>query len=438
MFHDKTLAGRRSPGIARGIALGMGMGLGMVWANAAPAATEMLDQVVAIVDDDVIMASELRERLAVVAENLSARGVETPPEDELIREVLDRLILESIQTQMGDRFGVRISDVQLDGAMQRIAAQNRMTPEHFAATLEQEGRSYAEIRENIRREMVIQRVQQGNVSQRIQITDQEIDNYLSTEEGQKLVQPEYRIVHALLPVESGASQSAIDASGKYCAELVARIQGGEDFDALIVGSTEYTFSGGDLGWRKLDDLPSLFQGLAKELSTGETADLLRSPSGWHIVKMMDRRGAELTVKQTKARHILIKPSEILSDQQARQQILDLKARIEAGEDFAALAREHSEDIGSAQEGGELGWINPGQMVPEFENTMASTETGGLSQPVRSEFGWHLIEALDRREKDMSAEMRRAQINQHLHNRKYQEELDVWLRKIRDEAFVDIK
>lgn len=438
MFHDKTLAGRRSPGIARGIALGLGMGLGMAWANAAPAATEMLDQVVAIVDDDVIMASELRERLAVIAENLSARGVETPPEDELIREVLDRLILESIQTQMGDRFGVRISDVQLDEAMQRIAAQNRMTPERFAATLEQEGRSYAEIRENIRREMVIQRVQQGNVSQRIQITDQEIDNYLSTEEGQKLVQPEYRIVHALLPVESGASQSAIDASGEYCAELVARIQGGEDFDALIAGSTQYTFSGGDLGWRKLDDLPSLFQGLAQELSTGETADLLRSPSGWHIVKMMDRRGAELTVRQTKARHILIKPSEILSDQQARQQILSLKARIEAGEDFAALAREHSEDIGSAQEGGELGWINPGQMVPEFENTMASTETGRLSQPVRSQFGWHLIEALDRREKDMSAEMRRAQINQHLHNRKYQEELDVWLRKIRDEAFVDIK
>lgn len=438
MFHDKTLAGRRSSGIARGIALGLGMGLGMAWANAAPAATEMLDQVVAIVDDDVIMASELRERLAVIAETLSARGVETPPEDELIREVLDRLILESIQTQMGDRFGVRISDAQLDDAMQRIAAQNRMTPEHFAATLEQEGRSYAEIRENIRREMVIQRVQQGNVSQRIQITDQEIDNYLSTEEGQKLVQPEYRIVHALLPVESGASQSAIDASGEYCAELVARIQGGEDFDALIAGSTEYTFSGGDLGWRKLDDLPSLFQDLAQELSTGETADLLRSPSGWHIVKMMDRRGAELTVKQTKARHILIKPSEILSDQQARQQILDLKARIEAGEDFAALAREYSEDIGSAQEGGELGWINPGQMVSEFENTMVSTETGRLSQPVRSEFGWHLIEALDRREKDMSAEMRRAQINQHLHNRKYQEELDVWLRKIRDEAFVDIK
>ena len=436
MFHDKISVGRRARTLE--IALNIALSLGIAWTNAGHAATEMLDQVVAIVDDDVIMASELRERLTVVAENLSARGVKAPPEDELIREVLDRLILESIQMQMGDRFGVRISDAQLDGAMQRIAAQNRMTPEQFAATLAQEGRSYTEIRDNIRREMVIQRVQQGNVSQRIQITDQEIDNYLSTEEGQKLVQPEYRIVHALLPVKSGTSQREIDASGKYCAELVARIQGGEDFDALISASTEYTFSGGDLGWRKLDDLPGIFQDVAQELNTGETADLLQSPSGWHIVKMMDRRGAELSVNQTKARHILIKPSEILTDQQARQQILDLKARIEAGEDFAALAREYSEDIGSAQEGGELGWTNPGQMVPEFENTLASTETGGLSQPVRSEFGWHLIEVLDRREKDMSAEMRRAQINQHLHNRKYQEELDVWLRKIRDEAFVDIK
>lgn len=435
MFHDKTLDDKTLVGRA---ALGVTLSVSMAWASAVHAATEMLDQVVAIVDNDVVMASELRERLAVITENFSARGVDTPPEDELIREVLDRLILESIQMQMGDRFGVRISDGQLDDAMQRIAAQNRLTPEQFAATLQQEGRSYTEIRENIRREMVIQRVQQGNVSQRIQITDQEIDNYLSTEEGQKLVQPEYRIVHALLPVQSGASQSEIDASGEYCAQLVARIQDGEDFDALISGSTAYTFSGGDLGWRKLDDLPGLFQDLAQQLSRGETADPLRSPSGWHIVKMMDRRGAELVLEQTKARHILIKPSAILSDQQAREQIRELKADVEAGEDFAALARQYSEDIGSAQEGGELGWINPGQMVPEFENALASTATGSLSEPVRSEFGWHLIEVLKRREKDMSVEMRRAQINQHLHSRKYQEELEVWLRKIRDEAFVDIK
>jgi peptidyl-prolyl cis-trans isomerase SurA len=404
------------------------------------AATEMLDQVVAVVDDDVIMASELRERLAAVTENIKAQEAEAPPEDVLIRETLDRLILESIQLQMGDRYGVRISDAQLDAAMARIAAQNRLTPEQFAALLEQEGRSFAELRENIEREMIIQRVQQGNVNQLIQISDQEIANYLSTEEGQKLVQPEYRIVHALLPISSEASAAEIEESREYCEGLVKRIQGGESFEAVISASPEeYTFTGGDLGWRKLADLPSIFQDVAPTLKRGETADLFQSPSGWHIVRMADQRGGgDLTISQTKVRHILVKPSEILTDDQARQRMVDIKARIAAGEDFEALAREYSEDIGSAAEGGELGWTSPGQMVPEFENTMASTEIGVVSPPFRSQFGWHILEVLDRREKDMSDEMRRAQVEEFLHNRKYQEELDAWLRKIRDEAFVDIK
>jgi peptidyl-prolyl cis-trans isomerase SurA len=404
------------------------------------AATEMLDQVVAVVDDDVIMASELRERLAAVTENIKAQEAEAPPEDVLIRETLDRLILESIQLQMGDRYGVRISDAQLDAAMARIAAQNRLTPEQFAALLEQEGRSFAELRENIEREMIIQRVQQGNVNQLIQISDQEVANYLSTEEGQKLVQPEYRIVHALLPISSEASAAEIEKSREYCEGLVKRIQGGESFEAVISASPdEYTFTGGDLGWRKLADLPSIFQDVAPTLKRGETADLFQSPSGWHIVRMADQRGGgDLTISQTKVRHILVKPSEILTDDQARQRMVDIKARIEAGEDFEALAREYSEDIGSAAEGGELGWTSPGQMVPEFENTMASTEIGVVSPPFRSQFGWHILEVLDRREKDMSDEMRRAQVEEFLHNRKYQEELDAWLRKIRDEAFVDIK
>ena len=403
------------------------------------AATQMLDQVVAIVDDDVIMASELRERLLTVRENMETRGAEAPPEDVLIRETLDRLILESIQLQMGDRFGVRISDNQLDGAMGRIAAQNRLTPEQFAYALQQEGRSYAELRDNIRKEMVIQRVQQGNVNQLIEITDQEVENYLGTEEGQKLVQAEYRIVHALLPLSSGMSASQRQRAEDYAGVLVERIQNGEDFDAVVSGSEgDYTFTGGDLGWRKLDDLPSIFQPVAEELESGATADLFESPSGLHIVKLADRRGTGLTVNQTRVRHILIKPSEILNDSQAEALAGELKARIEAGEDFAALAREYSEDIGSAAEGGDLGWTMPGQMVPAFENTMESTREGELSDPVRSEFGWHILEVQERREKDMTKEMRRAQIQEFLHSRKYQEELDVWLRKIRDEAFVDIK
>lgn len=406
----------------------------------ANAATEMLDQVVAVVDDDVVMASELRERMATVNENIAMQGAEAPPEDVLIRETLDRLILENIQIQMGDRFGVRISDGQLDQAMARIAGQNGLTPEQFAMLLEQEGRSYGEIRQNIEREMIIQRVQQGNVNQLIQISEQEIENYLSTEEGQKLVQPEYRIIHALLPITSNTSEAEVAQSTAYCETLVERIRGGEAFDAVMASVTpEYVFTGGDLGWRKLDDLPSLFQEVAPTIGRGETADLFQSPSGLHIVTMADQRGGgDMTINQTKVRHILLKPSEILTDEEARELAVELKARAEAGEDFGELAKEYSEDIGSAAEGGDLGWTSPGQMVPEFENTMASTEIDSISAPVRSQFGWHILEVLERREKDVTEDMRKAQVQEFLHGRKYQEELDAWLRKIRDEAFVDIK
>lgn len=407
---------------------------------AAHSATEMLDQVVAIVDDDVVMASELRERLATVNENIQLRGGEAPPEDVLIRETLDRLILENIQIQMGVRFGVRISDAQLNQAMGRIAAQNGLNQEQFAVLLEQEGRSYGEIRATIEREMTIQRVQQGNVNQLIEISEQEIENYLSTEEGQKLVQPEYRIIHALLPLSSDTRQSEVEASRAYCEGLIKRIREGEPFEAVMASvPEEYVFSGGDLGWRKLADLPSLFQDVAPTIGRGETADLFQSPSGLHIVTMADQRGGgDMTINQTKVRHILIKPSEILTDEQARELVETLKARAEAGEDFGELAKEYSEDIGSAAEGGDLGWTSPGQMVPEFENTMASTEIDTISSPVRSQFGWHVLEVLDRREKDVTEDMRKAQVQEFLHGRKYQEELDAWLRKIRDEAFVDIK
>jgi peptidyl-prolyl cis-trans isomerase SurA len=405
----------------------------------AAAETEMLDQVVAIVDDDVIMASELRERLETVTGNLEARDMELPEEDVLIRETLDRLILDSIQMQMGERFGVRISDAQLDAAMQRVAAQNGLNLEQFRLALEQQGRSYRGMREQIRQEMIIQRVQMGNVNQRVEISDQEVKNFMGTEEGQKLIQPEYRVVHALLPLSEDAPAAEAEAAREHAEALLARIRAGERFDQVIASSERYSFGGGDLGWRRNDDLPSLFQDVVPALERGETADLFRSPSGFHLVQLYDQRGGGgETVAQTHARHILIKPSEILGDDEARALAAELKTRVLAGEDFGELAREYSEDIGSATEGGDLGWTNPGQMVPEFENTMASTATGEISDPVRSEFGWHIIEVLDRREKDRTQEARVARVTEYLHNRKYDEELDAWLRKIRDEAFVDIK
>tara|TARA_R110002110_G_C13470397_1_gene720567 strand:+ start:49753 stop:51015 length:1263 start_codon:yes stop_codon:yes gene_type:complete len=403
------------------------------------AQTEIIDQVVAIVDDDVVMASELRERITAITQNLEARGVDLPPEDTLIRETLDRLILESIQLQKGTRAGVRISDAQLDASMQRIAAQNRMTLDQFRTALEQQGQSYFDMREQIRREMIVQRVQGGNVNQRIQISDQEVDNFLATEEGQKMTQPEYHIMHALLAVSPDDSQATIDAAEAFANKQLRRIRAGEPFEQVVSAKTgNYSLSGGDLGWRKLDDLPSLFADVAPQLETGTTSDVIRSDSGFHLVYMKEQRGGEQLVKQTKVRHILVKPSEIMSDAQAEELVASLKRRALSGDDFGELAREYSEDIGSAQEGGELGWTSSGQMVPEFEAAMKETAIGEISDPVRTQFGWHILQVEDRREHNMTEEARRSVAMEYLHNRKYQEELDAWLRQIRDEAFVDIK
>jgi peptidyl-prolyl cis-trans isomerase SurA len=410
-----------------------------ITAPALQANTEVIDQVVAIVDDDIIMASELRERVAAVTENLKSRDVQMPPEDTLIRETLDRLILENIQLQKGTRVGVRISDAQLNSAMQRIAGQNRMDLDQFRQALEQEGQSYVAMREQVRREMIIQRVQGGNVNQRIQITDKEVDNFLATPEGQKLTQPEYHIAHALLAISPDASDAEVAAAQAYVDKMVRRIRAGESFEQVMSSTSgQYTFSGGDLGWRKLDDLPSLFSNVAPSLAAGQTADPIRSDSGFHIIYMAEKRGGEQMVAQTEVRHILIKPSEIMTDDQARELVIQLKDRAIAGEDFSELAREYSEDIGSAQEGGELGWTSPGQMVPEFDAAMKKTAIDEISDPVRTQFGWHILQVEGRRENDMTNEATRAKAMDYLHNRKYQEELDAWLRQIRDEAFVDIK
>ncbi|PLW81058.1 molecular chaperone SurA [Kineobactrum sediminis] len=423
----------------KSVLLAFGMAALLLAAGSGHAQTQMLDQVVAIVDDDVVMASELRERVQGITQTLRSRGVEVPPEDVLIRETLDRLIIESIQLQIGNRVGARISDAQLNAAMERIAAQNQMSPEQFRVALEQEGQSYAEMREQIRREMIIQRVQSGNVNQRIQISEEEVDNFLTSPEGKKLSQPEYRVLHALLPISADAPEKEITEARAYLQQLLQRIRGGESFDQVISGNSgPYTFSGGDLGWRKLEDLPTLFSDIVPSLAVGTTSDPVRSPSGLHLVHVAEMKGGTQIVNQTKVRHILLRPSEIMTSEQAEAKIMALRERAEDGEDFGELAREHSEDIGSAAEGGDLGWTMTGQMVPEFDQAIANTETGEISDPVRTQFGWHILEILDRREQDMTQDAIRAQATDALRQRKYDEELDVWLRKIRDEAFVDIK
>lgn len=405
--------------------------------SVASAQIEVLDQVVAIVDDDIILASELQERVQGVRSTMESRGVEVPSDDVLIRETLDRLILDSIQLQLANRYGVRIPDQQLDEAMTRLARQNGLTLEQFRIALEQSGQSYAAAREGLRDDLAIQRVQQGNVMRNINISEQEIDNFLTTEEGEAMTQPEYQVVQALLSISRGEDAAEIAAKESYVNEVLSNIQSGQPFEQAVSGTEPYAFTGGDLGWRKLGDIPSMFADTVPTLTVGEVAKV-RSSSGLHLVYLADAVGGEQLVRQTDVRHILVKPTEVLNEQAAEDLVVELRARIEGGEDFGELARQYSDDIGSATEGGNLGWTNPGQMVPEFEATMAGTAEGSISQPFRSEFGWHILEVKARRDKDFSGEVRRNQVAGYIRDQKYQEELDAWLRKIREEAFVDIK
>ena len=402
------------------------------WAQVVP-----LDSVMAIVDEDIILASEVGERLEQIKASAEQRGITLPDEETVLQETLDRLILESIQLQLADRYGVRVPDAQLDQSMARIAAQNGMTLEQFRDALQQTGQSYAEMRAGLRDELAIQRVQQGSVMRDINITEKEIDNFMMTEEGIALTEPEYRVVQALLPIPRSDTAEQRTAKEDYVDGVLANILAGADFSEAVSVQEPYTFQGGDLGWRKLSDIPSMFADILHSLKAGDTGKV-QSNSGLHLVHLAEARGLERLVEQTNVRHILVTPNEVLDDEAARNFVLGLKERVNSGEDFASLAREHSDDIGSAQEGGDLGWTNPGQMVPEFETAMANAKIGVVTEPVRSEFGWHILEVTGRRTEDFAEQVRRNQVANYLREAKYEEELENWLRKIRGEAFVDIK
>ena len=398
--------------------------------------TQLLDQVVAIVDNGVITASELKERIQQVKANIEKSGRSAPPMQELHQDILNQLIVENIQLQMALRAGVRISDAQLNDSMRRIAKQNGMNLQQFKQTLEADGLSYATAREQIRREILLQRVQQGNVNQRIQVTDQEIANFLTSKEGQSITAPEYRMLHTLITVTGDADKTTLATAKKMANAIYQRIAKGETYEAVI--SSYNQLQTNDLGWRKAAELPSLMADLATTTDEGATAAPVQSPSGFHLVKLLGKRGDGETIAQTKARHILLKPSAIRNEAATKNEIKALRQRIIDGENFADLAREFSEDIGSALEGGDLGWTNRGQLVGAFQDAMDSTEPGDISPAFKSQYGWHIVQVIQRRDKDVTDDIRRNIARNHIHQRKYDDELQTWLQKIRDEAYVDFK
>ena len=426
-------AARRAAGALLGLAL-------LVVGMSASAAQE-LDRVVAVVDEDVVLVTELLERVQYVERQFEANNMQLPPRDVLVNQVLERLVLDSIQLQMGQRAGVRIQDEELTRAIGAIAQQSGMNLEQFQQALAQDGMSYREFRDQVRREMIVARVQQNRVNDRIYISPQELQNFLESPVGRAATADDIRVGHILLAVPDDASPAAVRAAEQEATDIVRELRDGADFAQMAVARSadQRALEGGDLGWRRAGQLPSLFAEQVLEAPKDEILEPIRSASGFHIVKVLDRRGAGFTViDQTRARHILIQPSEIRSEAEAESLARDIHQRLKDGEDFAQLARDLSDDPGSALSGGDLGWVMPGQMVSEFEETMDRTSRGELSEPFRSQFGWHVLKVTERRAQDMSTEFREQQAMRILRDRRFDEELETWLQEIRDEAYVDVR
>ena len=402
---------------------------------------ELIDRVVAVVDSGVIMESQLNSRVEEILIRLKNDKAELPPLNLLEEQVLDRLIIEEIQLQLADRAGIKISDSELNQTLSRVSSQNNLSLEEFRLKLEAEGTSYKSFRDTIKKELIIQRVQRGKVGAKIDISEQELENFINSEEGRTQLAEQYNVQHILLSVKSGLSEIEIEAIENEAVSLLERLENGESFEKLAASYSagQKALEGGFLGWKTSAELPSLFAEVVSGLTVGEVAQPVRSGAGFHILKLTDKRGN--TVKfldQTLARHILVQPSEIRTENQAEVLINDIYKRLKEGEDFKQLARQFSEDPGSKMDGGELGWSNPGDYDPAFEMTLNATEIGQLSEPIKSSFGWHIIEVMDRRNEDVSQEEQKNRAYQIIFKRKFDQELQSTLIELRAEAYVDIK
>lgn len=400
-----------------------------------------LDRIAAIVNDGIVMQSELDQRVAIVKEQLLARNTRLPADNVLRSQVLNRLVLESIQKQLAAQQGIRISESQLNNAINNIAAQNGMTIDQFRDALIAEGRDYNASREQIRNEMLLQSLQQNLVNRRIRVSAQEIENFLSSEDGQSQVSAEYNLGHILIAVPSQASPELIQKAEREARAIHKSLSEGLDFSEAAIANSDApnALNGGDLGWRKAAELPEALGKAVKKLQAGEFSQPIRSPSGFHILLAKEKRGGDvLLVEQRLVSHILLKPSEIRTSAQAKNQITELYNRIQRGEGFADLAKEFSDDPASGSEGGSLGWTQDGQMVPEFEQVMNSTPIGSVSLPFESRFGWHILTVLDKRTENMAEQMQENRARAAIRKRKFNEELSTWLREIHSQAYIEIK
>ncbi len=408
--------------------------------NQAPG-RQVLNQIVAVVNDDVILRSELDSAVKEVSARLKAKDTPLPSKPVLEKQVLEKLILERLQLQLAESNGIKIDDITLNKKMQEIAKENGVSLTDFRAVLEREGFNYADFRENIRHQLAIAQLRQQMVGNRINISDQEVDNLLASLKASQLGNVQYHLAHILIATPEAASEEQIKKAQQRADKIVAKLRAGADFTQTAIAESDAptALEGGDLGWRSAGQLPSLFVDPIKEMHPGDIHDPIRSPSGFHIIKLIAQRGDERhIIKQTHVRHILLKTDAVHTNEAVKARMDQLEIRLQGGEDFATLAKSNSQDTLSAAKGGDLGWVNPGDLVPKFEEVMNSTPTGQISQPFKTEFGWHILQVLGRREHDSTEEFKRSRARQLLRRRKGDEELLLWLRRLRDEAYVEYR
>jgi peptidyl-prolyl cis-trans isomerase SurA len=445
MQFASTLIGRLSPPMAHAfflLATCLAAGpLPAAVAQTAPPVIE-LDRIVAVVNDDVIVKSELEVRMRLVEDQLRQNGTAPPPKDVLAKQVLERLILERLQIQIADRAGMRVTEETLNQAVEQVAKQNNLDVPRFKNILERDGFDFAKFRQDIRNEILISRLQQRQVQSRITVTERDIDNYIATLEKQGTDASTYRLSHILIAVPEAASSEAIGQARRRADLLVDELRNGADFAKLAVAESDgqQALKGGDLGWRNGSELPTIFADVVPKMRKGEISDPIQSSSGFHVIKLADLRGdaGRHVIVQTRARHILVRSDEVTSDAEAENRLQQLYIRVVNGDEFEELARAHSDDRGSALQGGDLGWVNPGDTVPDFEQMMNKLPVGGLSEPFKTRFGWHIVQVVERREFDDTEKVKRARAADQIRQRKMDEELQNWLRQIRDEAYVELR
>ena len=403
---------------------------------------ELLDRVAAIVNDGVVLNSELEAQVDVISVRLRQQKLELPPQNVLRQQVLERLVLQEIQMQRANRAGVKVPDETVNAALQDVAKRNGLTLSQLPDALAKQGEDYAAYREDLRKEITLSLLRQRDVLQHISVTPREIDQFLDKQAKTPSERNEYNVSHILIAVAQEASLAQLDQAAKRAADVYQRAKGGEDFAKLAVANSnsQTALEGGALGWRKGSELPTFLSDVIARLKPGEVSEPLRTPTGYHIIRLNEVRGAsEKAVEdQIHVRHILMKTTELADDATVRQKLTALRERILKGEEFAGLARTTSEDPGSATEGGELGWAGPGTFAPEFEQAIAGLKDNEVSEPFHTQYGWHIAQVLGRRRFDNTDELKRRQAMEAIRAGKADEETELWMRRMRDEAYVEYK